>query len=108
MNILNYLIYYYYYDIVGIPLLLIGLQDGSIIARSRLSMNLLFRIPGDWLRTGPPSHTNPTHNTTSSIVPNAPSIWGLKDLGQHGSFVAVNQEGKMILWSILLTLQDRT
>lgn len=70
---------------LGIPVLLVGLSDGSIVIRSSLSMNLLYIIDAHFLNT----HT----------------IWSIVSIGQS-CFSSAGEDGIIVTWKVDKPLQE--
>lgn len=64
----------------GVPLMLVGLMNGSLLGRSRNSMTLLFRIDSSFCRTS--------------------QVTSIQDMGQRSAFVLVGTEGQLLCWSL--------
>eukprot|EP01006_Ploeotia_vitrea_P011692 TRINITY_DN31082_c0_g1_i2.p1 TRINITY_DN31082_c0_g1~~TRINITY_DN31082_c0_g1_i2.p1 ORF type:complete len:384 (+),score=-17.56 TRINITY_DN31082_c0_g1_i2:80-1231(+) len=76
----------------GQQVLLVGLTDGKIMARSCVTMNLLFSL--DITNFGP----NNIHMQT---------VWSIASLG-HSCFVSSDNTGRVIVWKAYLPLIDNT
>lgn len=88
--IMWYSIHCFCYCFVGQPTLLIGLSDGKIMARSCVTMGLLFSI--DIANFGP----HKIHMQT---------VWALTSLG-HSCFVSSDNTGRVIIWRAMKPLID--
>jgi hypothetical protein len=73
-------------ELGGPRVLLIGMLDGSIVARSCVTMNVLFLIDSTFLQTQ--------------------SIWAIASLGQS-CFVTGGEDSNLILWQVKKPLNDK-
>lgn len=71
---------------VGIPLILLGLKNGSVVARSRNSMAGIFRIDSSIARRG--------------------GINAIYDMRFFRSFVVITDDGHLISWTVAEGLRD--
>ena len=66
-------------ELGGVPVLLIGMLDGVIIARSCATMNVLFVI--------------------DQSICNTQSVWAITSLGRS-CFATGGEDGKLIVWQV--------
>jgi len=71
----------------GVPVILLGLADGWILARSCATMNLIFRIDQSFCRTG--------------------TVWSIVDLGRMSCFASGGEDKQLICWNVSIPLQER-
>jgi WD40 repeat protein len=76
----------FYSDPNGIPLILLGLKNGSVVARSRNSMAGIFRIDSSIARRG--------------------GINAIYDMRFFRSFVVITDDGHLISWTVAEGLRD--
>lgn len=66
-------------ELGGVPVLLIGMLDGGIVARSCSTMNVLFVI--------------------DTSICNTKSVWAIASLGRS-CFASGGEDGKLIIWQV--------
>jgi WD40 repeat protein len=74
-------------ELGGLQALIVGLINGTLIVRSCVSMNILFKLDNTIC------HTN--------------CIWSIQPLG-HSCFAVAGEDGQLIMWRVLSAIQDTT
>lgn len=83
--LLYFLLTVNWFNTIGIPVLLVGLADGSIVIRSSVTMNLIYIIDAHFLNT----HT----------------IWSIVSIGQS-CFSSAGEDGVIVTWKADKPLQE--